>query len=57
MEGYYRMIPPQKFGGNMDNRFLKEDSVLYLPVNVRGALVSFADPDAARGEEKFVGRQ
>ncbi|WMT51882.1 MAG: acetamidase/formamidase family protein [Ferroplasma sp.] len=54
-EGSYGMIPPQKFGGNMDNRFLKEGSVLYLPVNVEGALVSFADPHAAQGDGEVCG--
>ncbi|MCL4453944.1 acetamidase/formamidase family protein [Ferroplasma sp.] len=54
-EGSYGMIPPQNFGGNMDNRFLKEGSVLYLPVNVDGALVSFADPHAAQGDGEVCG--
>ena len=55
VEGSYGMVPPQKFGGNMDNRFLKEGSVLYLPVNVDGALVSFADPHAAQGDGEVCG--
>ena len=54
-DGEYGMIPPQAFGGNMDNRFLRAGSTLYLPVNVPGALVSFADPHAAQGDGEVCG--
>jgi acetamidase/formamidase len=53
--GEYGMIPPMNFGGNMDNKFLRAGSVLYLPVNVDGALVSFADPHAAQGDGEICG--
>ena len=53
--GEFPMIPPQSFGGNMDNRHLKKGSVLYLPVNVPGALVSFADPHALQGDGEVTG--
>ena len=39
----------------MDNRFLRAGSTLYLPVNVPGALVSFADPHAAQGDGEVCG--
>ncbi len=53
--GEFPMIPPQSFGGNMDNKHLKKGSVLYLPVNVPGALVSFADPHALQGDGEVTG--
>ena len=53
--GNFPMIPPQKFGGNMDNKYLKKNSTLYLPVNVPGALISFADPHALQGDGEVTG--
>ncbi len=53
--GEFPMIPPQRFGGNMDNKHLKKGSVLYLPVNASGALVSFADPHALQGDGEVTG--
>ncbi|WP_337861168.1 acetamidase/formamidase family protein [Ferroplasma sp.] len=53
--GEYGMIPPESFGGNMDNKHLHAGSVLYLPVNVKGALVSFSDPHAAQGDGEVCG--
>lgn len=54
-EGEYGMIPPQYFGGNMDNRLLRAGSSLFLPVSVRGALLSFADPHGAQGDGEVCG--
>ncbi|MGC9174251.1 MAG: acetamidase/formamidase family protein [Thermoprotei archaeon] len=51
----YPMIPPQSFGGNMDNPLLVAGSRLLLPVNVDGALLSFADPHASQGEGEVCG--
>ena len=53
--GKYPVIPPQNFGGNMENRYLAEGSVLYLPVSVPGAMVSFADPHALQGDGEVCG--
>lgn len=53
--GEFGMIPPRNFGGNMDNKFLGAGSVLYLPVNVNGALLSFADPHASQGDGEVCG--
>ena len=53
--GQYGMIPPQAFGGNMDNKLLKQGSKLLLPVNVKGALLSFADPHASQGDGEVCG--
>lgn len=54
-KGEYGMIPPQSFGGNMDNRLLGPGSKIYLPVNVKGALLSLADPHAAQGDGEICG--
>jgi len=51
----YPMIPPQSFGGNMDNPLLVAGSKLLLPVNVDGALLSFSDPHASQGEGEVCG--
>ncbi|WP_449463437.1 acetamidase/formamidase family protein [Tardisphaera miroshnichenkoae] len=51
----YPMIPPQAFGGNMDNPLLVAGSKLFLPVNVDGALLSFSDPHASQGEGEVCG--
>ena len=51
----YGMIPPQSFGGNMDNKLLKKGARLILPVNVKGALLSFADPHASQGDGEVCG--
>jgi acetamidase/formamidase len=40
---------PNIFGGNMDNKDLGPGSVVYLPVHVRGALLSVGDGHAAQG--------
>ncbi len=50
------MIPPQYFGGNMDNRLHGIGARVYLPVNVRGALLSLADPPhASQGDGEVTG--
>lgn len=40
---------PDMFGGNLDNRDLGAGSTLYLPVQVKGALLSLGDGHAAQG--------
>ncbi len=54
-EGEFGMIPPQYFGGNMDNHLLVKGAKLYLPVNQNGALLSFADPHASQGDGEICG--
>lgn len=54
-EGEFGMIPPRYFGGNMDNKLLKEGASLFLPVSVKGALLSFADPHASQGDGEICG--
>ena len=41
--------PPNVFGGNLDNRDLGAGSTLYLPVHVRGGLLSVGDGHAVQG--------
>lgn len=54
-KGDYGMIPPQHFGGNMDNRLVRAGSSLFLPVQVKGGLLSFADPHGAQGDGEVCG--
>ncbi|MCL5679464.1 MAG: acetamidase/formamidase family protein [Candidatus Thermoplasmatota archaeon] len=54
-DGRLGMIPPQYFGGNMDNRLLGVGSKIYLPVNVEGALLSVSDPHASQGDGEVCG--
>jgi acetamidase/formamidase len=48
--GEYGMMPPQYFGGNIDNKLLTVGPSLYLPDSVDGALFLIADPHAAQGD-------
>lgn len=41
---------PDKHGGNMDCKLIKEGTTLYLPVNVPGALLALGDLHAAMGD-------
>ena len=55
-EGIYDMIPPQYFGGNIDNKYLtRKNSKLILPVFVEGALISIGDPHASQGDGEVCG--
>lgn len=54
-KGEFGMIPPQHFGGNMDNRLVRQGSSLFLPVKVKGALLSFADPHGSQGDGEVCG--
>ena len=44
------VMPPGRFGGNMDTRQLVRGTTLYLPVEVEGALFSCGDAHAAQGD-------
>ncbi|MCU0543074.1 MAG: acetamidase/formamidase family protein [Oscillatoriaceae cyanobacterium Prado104] len=43
-------IPPGRYGGNMDNRELQPGTRLFLPVFVRGGLLSIGDGHSAQGD-------
>lgn len=53
--GTHSIVPPRRVGGNMDIRDLAAGSVLYLPVEVAGALFSLGDTHAAQGDGEVCG--
>jgi acetamidase/formamidase len=53
--GRHSVIPPRHVGGNMDIRELGKGTVLYLPVEVEGALFSIGDTHAAQGDGEVCG--
>lgn len=48
--GRLHSVPPGPHGGNIDIKLLTEGSVLYLPVQVAGALAYVGDPHFAQGD-------
>jgi len=54
-EGAHSTIPPYKTGGNLDTKYLTKGAVLYLPVEVDGALFSIGDGHAAQGDGEVCG--
>lgn len=48
-------IVPEFFGGNMDTPEVRAGTTIYLPVNVRGALLYLGDGHAAQGEGEIAG--
>ena len=48
-------IVPAEFGGNMDAPEVSAGNILYLPVNVPGALFYFGDGHAAMGDGEVAG--
>ena len=53
--GEHSIVPPRRVGGNMDVRDLAAGTVLYLPVEVAGALFSVGDTHAAQGDGEVCG--
>ncbi len=53
--GPHSIIPPRHVGGNIDVRDLIAGSILYLPVEVDGALFSIGDTHAAQGDGEVCG--
>ena len=53
--GHHSVVPPRVCGGNMDTRDLAAGTVLYLPVQVAGALFSVGDTHAAQGDGEVCG--
>ncbi|MCB1739749.1 MAG: acetamidase/formamidase family protein [Gammaproteobacteria bacterium] len=53
--GLHSVVPPRRVGGNMDIRDLAAGTVLYLPVEVPGALFSVGDTHAAQGDGEVCG--
>ena len=48
-------IPPRANGGNMDNKYISVGTTLYLPVFVKGALLSIGDTHAVQGDGEVCG--
>lgn len=53
--GLHSVVPPRRVGGNLDIRDLNAGTVLYLPVEVAGALFSVGDTHAAQGDGEVCG--
>jgi acetamidase/formamidase len=53
--GRHSIVPPSRFGGNMDTKHLNPGATLYLPVGVPGALFSLGDTHAAQGDGEVCG--
>jgi len=53
--GEHPIVPPSRWGGNLDIKHLRPGAVLYLPVGVEGALFSLGDTHAAQGDGEVCG--
>jgi acetamidase/formamidase len=53
--GAHPILPPTRWGGNLDTRHLTAGTTLYLPVGVEGALFSLGDTHAAQGDGEVCG--
>jgi acetamidase/formamidase len=53
--GSHSIVPPSRWGGNMDTKYLNPGTTLYLPVGVEGALFSLGDTHAAQGDGEVCG--
>jgi acetamidase/formamidase len=53
--GEHPILPPSRFGGNMDTKHLRAGATLFLPVGVEGALFSLGDTHAAQGDGEVCG--
>ncbi len=53
--GLHSIVPPRRVGGNLDIRDLSAGTILYLPVEVAGALFSVGDTHAAQGDGEVCG--
>jgi acetamidase/formamidase len=53
--GQHSIVPPRRWGGNMDIKHLNPGTTLYLPVGVEGALFSLGDTHAAQGDGEVCG--
>lgn len=53
--GQHPIVPPSRYGGNMDVRHVGPGARLWLPVGVPGALLSLGDTHAAQGDGEVCG--
>lgn len=55
LQGRISSTPPGPHGGNLDNKDLVAGSILYLPVNVTGALLSIGDGHGLQADGEVSG--
>ncbi|MCR4395350.1 MAG: acetamidase/formamidase family protein [Candidatus Saccharicenans sp.] len=48
-------VVPEAFGGNLDSPEVRPGHTIYLPVNVRGALLFFGDGHLIQGDGEIIG--
>jgi acetamidase/formamidase len=53
--GEHSIVPPSRWGGNLDIKHLRAGTRLLLPVGVEGALFSLGDTHAAQGDGEVCG--
>jgi acetamidase/formamidase len=53
--GKHGTVPPRRVGGNMDVRFMRAGTTLYLPVEVEDAMFSIGDLHCAQGDGEVCG--
>jgi acetamidase/formamidase len=53
--GQHSIVPPSRWGGNIDTKHLQAGTTLYLPVGVEGALFSLGDTHAMQGDGEVCG--
>jgi acetamidase/formamidase len=53
--GEHSIVPPTRWGGNLDIKHLRVGTRLLLPVGVEGALFSVGDTHAAQGDGEVCG--
>ena len=53
--GSHSIVPPSRFGGNLDVKHVTQGTTLYLPIGVEGALFSLGDTHAAQGDGEVCG--
>ncbi len=53
--GPHSIVPPSRWGGNMDIKHLRAGTTLLLPVGVEGALFSVGDTHSAMGDAEVCG--
>ena len=53
--GEHSIVPPSRWGGNLDVKHLRPGTTLWLPVGVEGALFSIGDTHATQGDGEVCG--
>ena len=53
--GQHSIVPPSRWGGNIDTKHLRAGTTLWLPIGVEGALFSVGDTHATQGDGEVCG--